>query len=254
MLAIDVGNSNITAGIFEGSALKTIRRIPTHTCISDGSFLAHVPDVRGILPAEAVMVSVRRQADDIIVRELLASGGKPPLFVDVNTPMGIDVMYETKDTLGIDRLVCAAAAYHLYREMDRPVIVIDMGTATTIDYITGQGVFRGGMIAPGIWSAYGGLLTAAPQLPRLEDLDGGDLIGASTAACVRSGVVRGHAAMIARVVEMMADTMKTRPVMVITGGPAGMVRKELPESYIMDANLILKGLSRIHSLHNENKC
>ncbi|MCK7510046.1 MAG: type III pantothenate kinase [Desulfobacterales bacterium] len=62
--------------------------------------------------------------------------------MDVNTPMGIEVRYGSKDTLGMDRIVCAAAAYHLYRKRHRPVVVIDMGTATTIDYITEQGLPR----------------------------------------------------------------------------------------------------------------
>jgi type III pantothenate kinase len=254
MLAIDVGNTNITTGIFEGGALLAVRRIPTHTCLDDAAYLSHAPEVRNRLPDDAVMVSVRRQAADIIIRELVASGGASPLLVDVNTPMGIEVRYRSKDTLGIDRIVCAAAAYHLYREKARPVVVIDMGTATTIDYITEQGVFLGGMIAPGIRSAYEGLLAAAPQLPRLEDLAGGELIGDTTAECVRSGAVKGHAAMIGKVVERMAGRMKKKPVVVMTGGPAGLVKGELPKSYIMDGALILKGLSMIQSFRNENNC
>lgn len=251
MLAIDVGNTNITTGIFEDGSLLEVLRVPTQVCIEDAVFLARNTGLQGRLHEEAVMVSVRRQAAEIVIRELAASGGNPPLVVDVNTPMGIEVLYDSKDTLGIDRLVCAAAAYHLYGDMDRPVVVIDMGTATTIDYITSQGVFRGGMIAPGIRSAYEGLLAAAPQLPRLDDLAGGDLIGSDTVSCVRSGVVTGHAAMIMKVVEMMAGRTMIEPVVVVTGGPSGTVRDDLPESYIFDETLILKGLLRIHSLQNK---
>lgn len=255
MLAIDVGNSHITTGVYVGGSLQEVLRMPTQACIEDGAFLSRAPGLRERLPDEAVMVSVRRQASEIIIRDLVASEVHPPLVVDVSTPMGIEVCYATKDTLGVDRLVCAAAAYHLYGQAGRPVVVIDMGTATTIDYVTAQGAFRGGMIAPGLWSAYEGLLAAAPQLPRLDDLGlgGGDLIGSDTASCVRSGVVKGHAAMIVKVVELMAGRTGAEPVVVVTGGPSGSVRDDLPESFIFDEMLILRGLLRIHSLqHNKS--
>ena len=254
MLAIDVGNTNITAGIFEGSDLKDVFRVPTEECLKGSAFLAHVPDLCKALPDSAVMVNVRSVAAKIIIKEFEESTGTPPMLVDVNTPMGIALSYETKETLGIDRLVCAAAAFHLYREKHRPIIVIDMGTATTIDYVSEDGVFKGGMIAPGIKSAYQGLLSAAPGLPRIDDLFAGELIGTSTEAGVRSGVVMGHACMIRKVVEMMARQNKTKPVVVLTGGTSGMVAKGLPRTYIKDNNLILKGLSVLWSLLKLKKC
>ena len=189
MLAIDVGNTNITTGIFEGSELKEVIRVPTEACLKGSSFLPHVPEVRKAMPDDAVMVSVRGKATDVILKEFREKDGKPPLLVDVDTPMGIGVSYGTRETLGIDRLVCAAAAFRLHRKAGRPLIVVDMGTATTIDYVTAEGVFIGGMIAPGIQSAYEGLIAAAPQLPRIEGLYPGRLIGDSTEECVRSGVV-----------------------------------------------------------------
>jgi type III pantothenate kinase len=254
MLAIDIGNTNITAGIFEGSDLKDVFRVPTEECLKGSAFLAHVPDLYNALPDSAVMVSVRSAAAKIIIKEFEESTGASPILVDMNTPMGIAVSYETKETLGMDRLVCAAAAFHLYREKNRPLIVIDMGTATTIDYVSEDGVFFGGMIAPGIKSAYEGLISAAPQLPRLHDLFADELIGTSTEACVRSGVVIGHACMIRKVVEMMARQNKVKPVVVLTGGTSGMVAKGLKRTYIIDNNLILKGLSVLWSLLNSKKC
>jgi type III pantothenate kinase len=254
MLAIDIGNTNITAGIFEGSDLKDVFRVPTEECLKGSAFLTHVPALCNVLPDSAVMVSVRSVAAKIIIKEFKESTGTSPMLVDVNTPMGIALSYETKETLGIDRLVCATAAFHLYREKHRPIIVIDMGTATTIDYVSEDGVFKGGMIAPGIKSAYQGLLFAAPVLPRLDDLFEGELIGTSTEACVRSGVVMGHACMIRKVVELMARQNKTKPVVVLTGGTSGMVAKGLPRTYIIDNNLILKGLFVLWSLLNLKKC
>jgi type III pantothenate kinase len=254
MLAIDVGNTNITTGIFKGRELKAVYRTPTEMCLKNSAFLSHAPDVRGALPDAAVMVSVRRQAADIILKEFEEITNKSPMLVDVNTPMGITVCYDTRDTLGIDRLVCAAAAFHFYRKNQRPVVAIDMGTATTIDYVRADGTFIGGMIAPGIRSAYEGLLAAAPQLPRLDDLFPGELIGASTDACVRSGVVMGHACMIRMAVEMMARRNHAAPVVVLTGGPSSIIKRGLPKTYIIDENLILKGLSLVYTAQDEKKC
>jgi type III pantothenate kinase len=254
MLAIDIGNTNITAGIFEGSDLLGVFRVPTEECLKGSAFLAHVPDLCNDLPDSTVIVSVRSAAAKIIIKEFEESTGASPMLVDVNTPMGITVSYETKETLGMDRLVCAAAAFHLYRKKHRPIIVIDMGTATTIDYVSEDGVFFGGMIAPGIKSAFQGLISAAPQLPKIDDLFAGELIGTSTEACVRSGIVKGHACMIRKVVEMMAREKKAKPVVVLTGGTSGMVVKGLPRTYIIDNNLILKGLCVIWSLLNLKKC
>jgi type III pantothenate kinase len=254
MLAIDVGNTNITTGIFEGSGLKAVFRMPTEVCLKKSAFLPLLPDVRKTLRDAAVMVSVRSGATKIILKEFEESTGQLPMLVNVNTPMGIKIRYDTKETLGIDRLVCAAAAFHLYRKRHKPIIVIDMGTATTIDYVTVHGTFIGGMIAPGISSAYEGLLASAPQLPRLDDLSPGELIGASTDACVRSGVVMGHIYMIRKVVEMMARRNGTKPVVVLTGGPSGLVAEVLPKAYIMDEHLMLKGLSIIYSSRIEKKC
>jgi type III pantothenate kinase len=253
MLAIDIGNTNITAGIFKGSDLLGVYRVPTEDCLRGSAFFAHVPVLCNALPDSAVMVSVRSAAARIIIRELEESTGASPMLVDVTTPMGIEVSYETKETLGVDRLVCAAAAFHLYRKKHRPVIVIDMGTATTIDYVSEDGVFLGGMIAPGIKSAYQGLISAAPGLPRLDNLFESELIGTSTETCVRSGVVMGHACMIRKVVEMMTRKNKAKPVVVLTGGTSGMVANGLPKTYIVDNDLILKGLCVIWSLLNVKK-
>lgn len=254
MLAIDIGNTNITAGIFSGSELSEVFRVPTKDCLKASSFLPLLPGLRRALPCESVMVSVRREAAAIVKKDIEEASGKAPSIVDADTPMGISVDYRTKSTLGIDRLVCASAAFQLYRVQSRPIVVIDMGTATTIDYVTEEGVFKGGMIAPGMKSAYEGLLSAAPELPRIEDLSVGDIIGASTLECVRSGVVMGHACMIRKTVEIMARRNKAKPVVVLTGGTSAIIAKGLPRTYRIDEHLILKGLSRLGSSMHGKKC
>jgi type III pantothenate kinase len=254
MLAIDVGNTHITVGFFLGAELNKVLRVPTLEILEGAAFFKHVPDALGYSAPGAAISSVRAQVTEMIVREFEAKTGRKPLVADVATPMGITVRYDTLATLGVDRLICAAAAHHLYQEPGRAVIVIDMGTATTIDYVTSDGVFIGGMIAPGLKSAYQGLIAGAPQLPLLDELSVHAIIGSSTAECLRSGITIGHAAMIRGVVEMMAQSTGVLPVTVVTGGLSSLVRGMLPKDYIVDDALILKGLSLIFTLHTKNKC
>jgi len=247
MLAIDIGNTNITAGVFEGGELLDVFRLPTQECIDSSSFFPMLPGLGKELVRDAVMVSVRRDAAAVVVREVSKLAGHAPMVVDIDTPMGIRIAYETRDTLGMDRLVCASAAFYLYGQKNNPVIAIDMGTATTIDYVSAEGVFTGGMIAPGIMTAYEGLLSAAPQLPRIDDLYVAEPVGASTREGVRSGVVMGHAFMIQKAVETFSRRSRSKPVVVLTGGPSVIVAEGLPKTYIIDGNLILKGLCMLRS-------
>ncbi|HPC48460.1 MAG TPA: type III pantothenate kinase, partial [Deltaproteobacteria bacterium] len=203
--------------------------------------------------SHAVLVSVRPDAASIVERDLAAAGTETTR-VTVDTPMGIGVAYETPETLGADRLVCAAAAYSLYSDGTHPVVVADMGTATTIDYVTASGVFTGGMIAPGITSAYEGLMAAAPRLPRIELGPDAPTRGTSTSSCLLAGTVTSHAAMIMKAAEMMGKEDGKTPVVVITGGLSVLVRRIMPDSYIFDDNLILRGLRLIHAIIHAGGC
>jgi type III pantothenate kinase len=254
MLAIDVGNTHITIGFFEEGELKDLFRVPTEVCLKSASFLEYLPPERKLLSSGTVMASVRAAAAEIIGLEIKAVTGTLPFMVHVGTPMGIEISYDTKETLGIDRVVAAAAAHYYYRRPGRALVVVDMGTATTIDFVDEQGRFLGGMITPGLMSAYRGLLSAAPQLPRVEDLSGPPVIGKNTFDCIRSGVVTGHAAMIRGAVEMMSEERGSPVSVVLTGGLSVTVKDFLPPEYVRDEVLILKGLSFIYTLHNKNTC
>jgi type III pantothenate kinase len=163
--------------------------------------------------------------------------------------MGIANLYATKETLGTDRLVDAAACYHLHTKGKRPGIVIDMGTATTIDYITEKGEFLGGAIAPGLVSAYRGLLAFAPELPEVGISKVESPIGTTTKDCIRIGVIAGHAAMAQALSSMMARAGGGDPLVVYTGGLAEVVEAWMPGEYIRDEHLTLKGLSIIYRIN-----
>jgi len=245
MLAIDVGNTHITCAVIEEEQILLTRRIATDICLNTGTFLDHL-DLQGwALSPGIVLSSVRRSVSELIAQECERRFGAAPFVVNNDTPMGITNLYATKETLGTDRLVDAAACYHLHTKGKRPGIVIDMGTATTIDYITEKGEFLGGAIAPGLVSAYRGLLAMAPELPEVGLSKVESAIGTTTNDCIRVGVIAGHAAMAQALSSMMAKAGCGDPLVVYTGGLAEVVEAWMPGEYVRDDLLTLKGLSII---------
>jgi type III pantothenate kinase len=250
MLAIDVGNTNITNAIFDGDDIREIFRISTKQCVETGTYFGSSGFPQEPIPKEIVISSVRKDVIKIIEAECETKLMIKPFVVEVDVEMGIINLYKTKDTLGIDRLVNASAGYHLYSKGSCPLVVVDMGTATTIDYITQQGEFLGGAIAPGLMSAYRGLLMRAPELPKVEISQVQTIIGKTTQECMKSGVIASHAAMISEMANMMAIENGSTPAVIITGGLCGVIANKIPGEYSIDENLTLKGLSIIYNINN----
>jgi len=255
MLAIDVGNTNIKSAIFEQDIIRRIFSLETKICLETGSFLDQLLSAVEKMPQNVVISSVRRDVTEVIVRDITARSLQEPFVVDPTSDMGITNLYRTNETLGVDRIVNAAAAYCLYGKQGNPVVVVDMGTATTIDYVSPQGEFLGGAIAPGLLSASKGLEINAPELPQVDFSSDVSAIGRTTDECIRSGVVLGHAAMIQGMVDLMsAQCHETGPIVVITGGLSEVVKNCFPIRYIFDKNLTLKGLYRIYRLNRHQTC
>jgi type III pantothenate kinase len=253
MLAIDVGNTHITCAFMEGDEVRLLRRVPTETCLSQNSFVELLDPGDRRLADRVAISSVRKPVTEIISRDCREKLGITPFVVNNATPMGITTSYATVDTLGTDRLVDAAACYHLHCRGAFPGIVVDMGTATTVDYITREGEFLGGAIAPGLVSACRGLLSSAPELPEIDISPVGGLIGTTTTDSIRSGVIAGHAALVRELSSMMAERRGERPLVVVTGGLSAVIGNLLPGHFILDEHLTLKGLSIIHSINIKDR-
>ncbi len=231
MLVIDVGNTRIEAALIEDFEIGARYEFATGDC--------RERLLRDDLRSErAVLSSVRSEITAVIRAEV-----NDLLLVEPGIELGIGVDYRSLDTLGMDRLVVAAAARHLYGA--RELIVADMGTATTVDYLSAEGVFRGGAIMPGIRSGYAGLLASAPQLPDVELRWPGSVVGRDTAECLCSGLLLGHLAMLDGLSRMMAQGAQV----VVTGGLSHLLAGRLPDGYIWDADLLLKGLYLLGTLN-----
>jgi type III pantothenate kinase len=244
MLAIDVGNTNITHAIFEGQTLVHTWRMRTEDCTgADAYWHACETDIKSI-PGEVAVASVRDDITAIINKAFLKNRGITPVVITRHTDMGIKILYHTPETLGIDRLINTAAAYHTYKTA---AIVVDMGSATTIDYVTDKGEFLGGIIAPGLLSSYKGLLHQAPALPAIELKAPEDVVGRTTDSCMRSGVLIGHASMVNEMVRIMSLERKKSPKVIVTGGFSSFVGKWLNSEFIVDKDFTIKGIYTIYN-------
>lgn len=250
MLSIDVGNTHIAAAVFLDDRIQRILRMETGECRASGSFLGRMSFPGREILQSVVIASVCDDVVDIILGDFLSMGLPKPMIVTRDMAMGITNLYHTKESLGVDRLINAAAAYALNRASGQSLVVVDMGTATTIDYVTGRGEFLGGAIVPGILSAYRGLIESATALPEIEISCPGDYIGQNTCDSLRSGIVLSHTAMIKGMAEQMAAERGECPRIIITGGLCSLLKDTFPVAWIMDPDLTLKGL---YTIYKENR-
>lgn len=242
MLAIDAGNSRIVAAVFAGDSIGEVFCLATR----EAGLLTREPRLADFARQGAALASVRPQLANLVAAEF-AAAGLELMLIDGSCDFGLTSAYATPATLGIDRLVGAAAARHFHGGRD--LIVIDAGTATTVDYVTAAGEFLGGLIAPGLSSAVAGLGLKAPLLPAVELKAPERVIGRSTAECLQIGGVVGHAAMLRGLVDLMTAERGGEPLVLLTGGFTGLLAPWLPPGWISDEHLTLKGIKVVYELN-----
>jgi type III pantothenate kinase len=252
LLAIDIGNTNIVFGLYNGNDLVGHWRISTnHAKMPDEygllfmSMLAHkgfdVAAIDGIC-----MSSVVPPLTEILQEMLDDYVGVDTLVVGGGVKTGVDIRYESPRDVGADRVVNAAAAQRFY---GGPACVVDFGTGTTFDALSAKGEYLGGAIAPGILVAAEALFQRTAKLPRIDLQRPPQAIGKNTPDAMRSGILFGYVAlvegMIARFRLELGPTMKT----IATGGLARVIAQETTVIQHIDPWLTLKGLRIIYDLN-----
>lgn len=249
LLTIDIGNTNIVLGIFQEDNLIRHWRIVTRQDKTEDEY--------GILIYNLYQAA---QIDFTHTREVIISCVVPPMvrimealcakyfqitpiFVGPGVKTGMPIRYDNPHEVGADRIVNAVAAYEKYKQS---VIVVDFGTATTFDYISPQGEYMGGAIAPGIGVSSEALFVKASKLPRVELIKPESIIGKNTTASLQAGIVYGYIAMVDGIVEKMKREVKTSPRVIATGGLAGFIAAESNTIEEVDDLLTLKGLRLIY--------
>lgn len=252
MLALDVGNTNITVGVFDGTKLKATWRIGTdvhRTSDEYGSLFADLVERHKLEVAsinEAVLCSVVPPLVGVFEEMCRRYFRTKPLVVEAGVKTGVKICLDNPREVGADRVVNAVAAHHLY---GGPVIVIDLGTAITFDAVSEEGDYLGGAIAPGIAIATEALFTRTAALPRL-DLDvPKKAIGRNTVAAMLSGIIYGYAGLIEGVVSRIQKELGVKAKVVATGGYAELLARETPVIEEVNPDLTLIGLRLIYEMN-----
>ena len=249
LLVVDVGNSHTVFGIYDDERLVADWRFSTHHGRTVDEWAAEVAGIlsikevsRGSVDA-AILSSVVPPLTGTLGEMILSFFGIEPLNVGPGVKTGIKILYENPLEVGADRIVNSVAAL---ARVGGPVIVVDLGTATTFDAITAAGEYLGGIIVPGLQISADSLFARAAKLPRVEVKRPPRLIGRNTVHSIQSGLYYGYASMINGVLDLMRAEMGGNPRVIVTGGLARSLAPDLKGITMIDPHLTLEGLRLIH--------
>ncbi len=256
LFAVDIGNTNLTFGVFEDEHLRATARIstdPTRTTDELSLTIAGLLQARGVEPAglgSVAMCSVVPALTQTVHDAIADLTGIDALVVGPGVKTGIRVSYDRTQDVGTDRVVDAVAAIEMH---GTPVIVVDIGTATVFDAISSDGEYIGGAIAPGMRLAAEALYSNTSQLRRVDLVPPEAAIGRSTIASMQSGLVFGYVelieGMVRRFKEELSPGAPEECKVVATGGLAAVIE---PQTQVFDAHdpdLTLKGLRIVNDLN-----
>jgi len=252
LLAIDIGNTNVTMGVFNGEDLLATWRMATDSRkLPDeyGLLIKNLLPLKQVDPKEVHSIAICSVVPPLtqVFEELSkAHFGITPLIVGTGTRTGVRIQYENPRDVGADRVVDAAAAFNLY---GGPVIIVDFGTATVFDAVSQDGTYLGGAIASGINLTAEALYEHTAQLRRVELVTPKTAIGRNTAASIQSGILYGHIGMVEAMVRRFKDEMGDDVKVVATGGLAPLIQKETTVFDVVNPELTLVGLRLIYE-HN----
>lgn len=253
ILAIDVGNSNIVFGGIENSKTAFVTRITTSTGKTDDEYAVlfkMLIELNNLSPDSfdgAIISSVVPQLNNILKSAVYKIISKEPMIVGPGIKTGLNIKIDNPAQLGSDLVVGAVAAV---AEYPKPLIVIDMGTATTICAIDKDAVYRGGIIYPGVKVSMESLTKSASLLQGISLEAPKKVIGTNTIDCMRSGTVFGNASMIDGMIDRMSKELDGNVTVVATGGLSSRIIPYCTHKIILDDNLLLKGLQIIYNKNN----
>ncbi len=252
LLAIDIGNTVTTLGLFEDKELRATWHMATNIHRMADEYAALLLN---LLRHQDLDTSAVKQVALCSVVPPLTTTYKElfqqyfhisPLVVGAGVKTGVSIRMDNPREVGTDRIANAAAAHHLYKG---PVIVADLGTATTFDAVSEEGDYLGGAIAPGINIAAESLFMQAAMLPRVELVHPKHAIGTNTVAAMQSGIIFGYVGLIEGMVARIQQELGGKAKVVATGGWAELIAKETPVIDVVNPNLTLIGLRLIYLMN-----
>ena len=253
ILTVDIGNSNIVLGGIDGDTICFEARLRTDAtktsdeyCI-DLKMILEVYDISKSDVEGAIIASVVPQVLNSMKTAIRKLTGKIALVVGPGLKTGLNIQVENPAQTGADLVVGAVAALRSHKA---PLILVDMGTATTISVLDKTGAFIGGCISPGVKISMDALTARTALLPGLQLDQPKKAIGRNTIDCMRSGLMLGAACMIDGMIERMEEELGYKTTVIATGGIAKFVIPMCRRAIIYDKDLISKGLA---ALYRENR-
>ena len=253
ILTVDVGNSNIVLGGVEGDEIRFEARLRTDATKTSDEYcidLKMILDVYGVARSDiegSIIASVVPQVLNSMQTAILKLTGKSALVVGPGLKTGLNIQIENPAQTGADLVVGCVAAL---REHQAPMIIIDMGTATTMIVVDKKSAMIGGCIMPGVKISMDALTDRTALLPGLQLDQPKKAIGRNTIDCMRSGIMMGAACMIDGMIERMEAELGYETTVIATGGIAKFVIPMCKKEMIYDKDLLVKGLA---ALYRENR-
>jgi len=249
ILAIDIGNTNIVIGCFDDEKIIFRERLSTnHTA----TVLEYVVTIKTAIEMNnvdkksftgAIISSVVPAVTSTVKTAVEKYLGITPLVISPGIKTGLSIVIDNPSQLGSDLVVDAVAGISEYKT---PLIIIDMGTATTVSVIDSKKQYIGGMIIPGLAVSHDALISRTSQLSKIAFEKPKKVIGSNTVDCIKSGLLYGNAGTLDGLIERINDELNEKCTVVATGGLSTVIVPLCKHEIIIDEDLLLKGLMKIY--------
>ena len=254
LLAVDIGNSNVVFGLYQGTELLHTFRVATVLTRTEDEYGVLLRELLALRKLEwnvveaAIIASVVPQLTDVLADAIRSAFAREPVVVGPGLKTGMPVLYENPREVGADRIVNAVAAYE---RVHGAVIVVDFGTATTFDCISEKGEYLGGVIVPGVRVGLDALLSRAAKLLPIELAAPPRVLGRNTTHALQSGIIHGYAAMVDGLVERLVEELGFPCRIIATGGLSSLIGKHTKRIEELDPNLTLEGLRILYERNSK---
>lgn len=254
VLTIDIGNTNIVVGGAEEDKIKFTSRIATDKNRTESEYAILIGGILAVYRADdeviegAIISSVVPPLTQVMKKAVEMICGKTPLIVSPALKTGLDIRTDNPAALGSDLVVDSVAALAEYKP---PLIIIDMGTATTMSVIDKNSRYIGGAIIPGMVISQNALSANTSQLPYISISAPENVIGRNTVESMKSGMIFGAASMIDGMIDRICGELSSPAAVIATGGLSGVVCPYCRREVIYDADLLLKGLYILYKMNTK---
>ncbi len=249
LLAIDIGNTNIVIGVIRDDEILFKARIATDRLRTSDQYGVEILNMLQMFHicredvTDCIISSVVPPVFNSVYTGVIKVIGRQPLVVGPGLKTGLNIHVDTPSQVGADRIVAAVAAL---AEYTAPLVLVDMGTATTVEVVEPENVYLGGVIFPGVMVSLDSLTSRTAQLPGISLDKPKNVIGKNTVDCMRSGAMYGTAAMLDGLIDRIAEELGHRSTIVATGGIAKFIIPLCKHEIILEKDLLLKGLNVLY--------